>query len=91
MKAWTLTEAQVRLRDVVRDAQQHGPQFVVREGREVAVVLSAEEYRELEAPGFLLGEFGGVPAERGTKRPEKRRRARGGSRAPSPDPGEITG
>ena len=89
MKAWTLSEAQVRLGDVVREAQRDGPQFVVREGREVAVVLSADEYRELEAPGFLLNGLGQAHSARREGREGEERQVRGGSLAPSPDAGPL--
>jgi antitoxin Phd len=57
---WQLQEAKQRFSEVVRQAEANGPQVVTRHGQEVVVVLSAEEYRRLQAgrpdfKEFLLG------------------------------------
>jgi len=46
---WQLQEAKQRFSEVVRQAEAHGPQIVTRHGHEVVVVLSADEYRRLQA------------------------------------------
>ena len=45
---WQVQEAKQRFSELLRKAETEGPQIVTRHGIEVAVVLSAEEYRRLE-------------------------------------------
>ena len=44
---WQIQEAKQRFSDLVRSAQQLGPQFVTKHGAEVVVVLDLAEYRRL--------------------------------------------
>lgn len=44
---WKLEDAKARLSEVVRRAAISGPQLVTVRGREAAVVLSPEHYRQL--------------------------------------------
>ena len=44
---WSATEAKAKFGEVVDRARTEGPQHVVRNGREVAVVLSAAEFERL--------------------------------------------
>ncbi len=55
--SWKLQEAEQQFSELVRRALDEGPQVVTRHGREVVVVVPAEEYERLtaerdEAPGF---------------------------------------
>jgi prevent-host-death family protein len=45
--AWKLQDAKAHFSQVVRDAQQHGPQRVTVHGKDAVVILSAEEYDRL--------------------------------------------
>lgn len=45
--AWQLQDAKQRFSRLVDSARTDGPQVVTRHGREVAVVLSIEDYRRL--------------------------------------------
>jgi prevent-host-death family protein len=47
--AWQLQEAKAKFSQVVQKALDEGPQTVTRHGKEVAVLLSAEDYRKLQA------------------------------------------
>ena len=44
---WQLQEAKNKFSQVVREAQEYGPQIITVHGKEAAVVLSAEEYAKL--------------------------------------------
>ena len=44
---WKLQDAKARFSEVVRLASEAGPQHVTVNGREKAVILSAEDYRRL--------------------------------------------
>jgi prevent-host-death family protein len=44
---WQLQDAKQRFSQLVRHARDEGPQVVTRNGEEVAVVVSIEEYRRL--------------------------------------------
>jgi len=44
---WQLQEAKQRFSEVVRQAQDEGPQVVTRHGQEVVVVIAFEEYERL--------------------------------------------
>jgi antitoxin Phd len=46
-KVWKLQDAKARFSEVVREAQQHGPQRVTLRGKDAVVVLSAEDYARL--------------------------------------------
>ena len=54
--AWQVQEAKQRFSEVVRRAQEEGPQVVTRHGEEVVVIVDAAEYkrlaREKEKPSF---------------------------------------
>ena len=57
--SWQLQEAKQKFSELVRKAEQEGPQVVTRHGEEVAVLVSAATYRELSGRGedfktFLL-------------------------------------
>jgi prevent-host-death family protein len=49
---------------VVDEARDHGPQVVTRHGKDVAVVLSSEDYRKITG-GSLLSALGGLAPEGG--------------------------
>ena len=48
---WQIQEAKQRFSELVRHAEADGPQVVTRHGREVVIVLAAEEYHRLQS-GF---------------------------------------
>jgi antitoxin Phd len=52
---WQLQDAKARFSELVQKAIEEGPQTVTRHGKEAVVILSAEEYRKLQAwrPGLL--------------------------------------
>ena len=55
---WQLQEAKNRLSEVVRRAQDEGPQTITLRGNDAAVVVAAEEYRRLVSrPRSGLVEF----------------------------------
>jgi prevent-host-death family protein len=47
-----LQDAKAHFSEVVREAQQHGPQRVTVHGRDAVVILSAEEYDRLAPPAL---------------------------------------
>jgi len=48
---WKLQDAKAQFSELCRRAQAQGPQRVTRHGKDVVVVLSAEEYDRLSSPG----------------------------------------
>jgi len=46
-QSWKLEDAKARLSEVVRLAGTNGPQLVTIRGKEAAVILTPEEYRQL--------------------------------------------
>jgi antitoxin Phd len=48
---WQLQEAKQQFSRIVTLAQTEGPQVVTRHGREVAVIVGADEYRRLRTIG----------------------------------------
>ena len=56
-RTWQLQEAKNRLSEVIERARREGPQTVTRRGKEVAVVLSSDQFRELTRPEHNLVEF----------------------------------
>jgi prevent-host-death family protein len=55
--SWQLQEAKNRFSEIVDDALLHGPQTVTRHGKEVVVIVSAEEYRRMRQPTKSLVDF----------------------------------
>ena len=47
---WKLEDAKARFSELVRRANDEGPQTVTVRGREAVVILSAEQYGKLKAP-----------------------------------------
>jgi prevent-host-death family protein len=50
---WQLQEAKAKFSQLVQKALDEGPQTVTRHGKEVAVLLSADDYKKLQRPGVL--------------------------------------
>jgi prevent-host-death family protein len=47
MERWKLEDAKARLSEVVRLAATNGPQLVTVRGKDAAVILAPEEYKQL--------------------------------------------
>jgi len=47
MKAWQMQEAKARLSEVVKCAENQGPQYITHHGQSVAVVVSQAMYSRL--------------------------------------------
>jgi prevent-host-death family protein len=47
---WHLQDAKARLSELVRQAQQHGPQRVTLHGRDAVVVVRADEFDRMQRP-----------------------------------------
>jgi prevent-host-death family protein len=46
--SWQLEEAKDHFEELVEAALTHGPQTVTRDGREVVIVFSMEDYRRMQ-------------------------------------------
>ncbi len=57
IKKWPLQDAKNRFSELVRKANEDGPQFVSKHGKDTVVVLSIEDYRKLDRPGNSLVDF----------------------------------
>ena len=57
MHTWQIQDAKARLSEVVRGAQQEGPQELTYHGRSVAVLLSRSDYDRLAGTRQSLVEF----------------------------------
>ncbi len=57
MHTWQMQEAKARLSEVVKRAEQEGPQDITLRGRSVAVVLSRAEFDRLAGTGESLVDF----------------------------------
>jgi prevent-host-death family protein len=47
---WRLQDAKARFSEVVREAQQRGPQRVTLHGKDAVVIVGAEEFDRLQHP-----------------------------------------
>ncbi len=47
---WRLQDAKARLSEVVRQAREHGPQWLTVCGRDAVVVVCAEEFDRMQRP-----------------------------------------
>ena len=50
MQTWQLQDAKARLSEVIKRAVNEGPQEITVRGEPTAVVLSADEFKKLNAP-----------------------------------------
>lgn len=57
MTSWQIQEAKAHFSELVREAEQQGPQEITWHGRPVAVVLSSSEYARLSGAGQSLVDF----------------------------------
>lgn len=57
MTRWPMQEAQTKFSEFMDKVLAEGPQMITRSGAEVAVVMSADEFRKLTAPRQRLGDF----------------------------------
>lgn len=57
MKTWPVQDTEARLRELLRDAEQAGPQQITIQGQPTAVVLSLADYERLRAPKPPLPDF----------------------------------
>lgn len=57
MHMWQIQEAKARLSEVVRQAEQEGPQDITWHGRSVAVLLSRSDYERLTGGNESLVDF----------------------------------
>ncbi|HET9256002.1 MAG TPA: type II toxin-antitoxin system Phd/YefM family antitoxin [Pseudonocardiaceae bacterium] len=48
--SWQVQDAKQRFSEVLRAAEQGGPQIITRHGEEVAVIIDIAEYRRLTGP-----------------------------------------
>ena len=55
--SWQVQEAKQRFSELVRRAEEDGPQTVTRHGREVVVVLAASDYKRLAKSKRSFKEF----------------------------------
>jgi len=63
MATWALARAKAQLSEVVELAATKGPQQITRNGRPVAVLVSADEWEQRTAPKRSLGDaFRASPA-----------------------------
>jgi antitoxin Phd len=56
-RVWQLQEAKRKLGELVEEALQNGPQVITRRGKETAIVLSYEEYRQMLLNQQKLSDF----------------------------------
>ena len=64
MASWGMAKAKAQLSEVVHQAEKRGPQKLLRSGREVAVVMSIDEWEKwqaercrTQAPELSLADF----------------------------------
>jgi prevent-host-death family protein len=57
VRAWSVVDAKARLSELLDQAISEGPQAITRRGREIAVVVSAEEWHKKTARVGTLAEF----------------------------------
>ena len=60
--SWTVAEAKAKFSEVLEEARNRGPQTITKNGREAAVVVSAEEWaRKKRRKGTLADFLGASP------------------------------
>jgi prevent-host-death family protein len=54
---WTIGEAKAKFNEVIKRAQQEGPQRITRRGEDTVVVVSAEEWSRINKRKGNLAQF----------------------------------
>lgn len=54
---WPLQDAKAQLSELVKKAQNQGPQHISVRGEPAVVMISEEEYKSLVIPGISLADF----------------------------------
>jgi prevent-host-death family protein len=54
---WSVADAKARLSELLDQAVRNGPQAITRRGREIAIVVAAEEWHRKTARSGSLAEF----------------------------------
>jgi prevent-host-death family protein len=70
---WTIGEAKAKFNEVIKRAQQEGPQRITRSGEDTAVVVSAEEWSRINKRKGSLSQFFADSPLRGAKIEVKRK------------------
>jgi prevent-host-death family protein len=70
---WTIGEAKAKFNEVIKRAQQEGPQRITRSGEDTAVVVSAEEWSRINKRKGSLSQFFADSPLRGAKIKVKRK------------------
>jgi prevent-host-death family protein len=65
--AWTVADAKAKFSELLERAQSQGPQMITRNGRDTAVVVSAEEWRRKSERSGNLAEFFASSPLRGSR------------------------
>jgi prevent-host-death family protein len=55
--AWSVAEAKARLSELLEHAVNDGPQAITRRGREIAIVVSTDEWHQKSSRSGSLAEF----------------------------------
>jgi len=69
---WTVAQAKAKLSEVIEQARLQGPQTITRNGRNAAVVVSADEWERKTKRVGTLAEFFAVSPLRGSGMKVKR-------------------
>jgi prevent-host-death family protein len=56
-RAWSVADAKARLSELLDRAINNGPQAITRRGREIAIVVSIEEWHKKSSRSGSLAEF----------------------------------
>lgn len=56
-KTWSLAEAKTHLSEIIRRAEERGPQTVTRHGRKAAVIVAAEQWERRRKRKVNLADF----------------------------------
>lgn len=62
MKVWQLQEAKQRFSELIRAAESEGPQVVSRHGKDVAVVIDIDTYRDSGSGADFKDYLAGAPS-----------------------------
>ena len=75
-RTWSVAAAKARLSELIDQAHRRGPQMITRNGRDTAVVVSAEEWERKTKRTGNLAEFLAASPLRGSRLRVKRSKER---------------
>lgn len=55
--SWVIEDSETDLAEIIQAAEQNGPQKIIRDNQEIAVILSISDFRKMDTSKLSLVDF----------------------------------